>query len=175
MLFSGLFIWYGVYTSSYATEFHHAAKELNVLLGAFNTLLLLTSSLTVALSITAIMRNEVKRCIGLLILSLLMGSGFLVIKYFEWSAKFSHGIYPGGAHWGMEDKSALFFSIYYGITGLHGIHVIIGLIVLSIATYRVAIGMTNKDDFAWLENAGLYWHLVDVIWIYVFPLIYLVS
>lgn len=177
LLFSGLFIWYAVYLYYNGAAFHEAAKELNVFMGGFNTIVLLTSSLTVAMSITAVMRGEKGRCVGLLSTSIVLGLVFLVVKYFEWGAKFEHGHYPGAEglveHVGVA--GAQFFSLYFFLTGVHALHVIIGLIVLAIATTMVATGSLHKNDYSWLENAGLYWHLVDLIWIYLFPLLYLIT
>ena len=108
--------------------------------------------------------------------TILFAVGFLVIKYFEWSSKFHHGIYPGSPELLETGRGEnLFYSLYFVMTGLHGLHVLIGvalLTVILVMTYKKIIDSTN---FIKLENSGLYWHLLDVIWIYLFPLFYLIS
>ena len=176
ILFGGLFILYSVYRAKFPAEFHHAALELNTTLGTLNTVVLLTSSLCVALSITAIQKGEKKLSIYFLSATIFMAFLFLVNKYFEWSAKIHHGIYPNSpalADFSMGENT--FFGLYYVMTGLHGIHVVIGIIVLSIMLYLLTKDIINKTDFIKLENAGLYWHIVDIIWIYLFPLFYLIT
>lgn len=176
MLFMGVFIWYAQSVATYPLQFHHAAGELNTLIGAFNTLVLLTSSLTVAMSITATQRGHKKFALGLLLFSILCGLTFLVVKYFEWSAKFEHGYYPGGEHlMAMPVGIQTFFGFYFAATGLHALHVILGLIALLVATVMVAKDINKPGQVGFLENAGLYWHLVDLVWIYLFPLLYLVT
>jgi cytochrome c oxidase subunit 3 len=99
----------------------------------------------------------------------------MINKYFEWSAKIHHGIYPGSPHMKeIAPGESIFFSLYYITTGLHGLHVIIGILLLSWAWLAVKTDRVNRKDWLLLENVGLYWHLVDVIWIYVFALYYLV-
>ena len=99
----------------------------------------------------------------------------MVNKYFEWSAKIGHGIYPGSAHLKeMQPGEMVFFNIYYLTTGLHGIHVVIGALILAWAMGLIKTGRVHADDWVVLENAGLYWHLVDLIWIFIFPLYYLI-
>ena len=175
ILFGGLFLLYSVYFYTYADLFGEGGKELNRIIGATNTIVLLVSSFTVAASITAIQRHKKNQAIGLLLFSLGCGLVFLINKYFEWGAKFHHGIYPNSDR--LVDGPPglnIFFGLYYVITGLHGIHVIIGMILLAISLVLVIRGRVNAERFAMLENAGLYWHLVDLIWIFVFPLFYLV-
>ena len=176
ILFGGMFLIYSVYRFSYPDEFHLAAKELNVVIGAFNTVILLTSSLTMALSIIAIQRDKRTLSVFMQWITILLALFFLVNKYFEWSAKFHHGIYPGSEE--LLSKSSgeiLFFGLYYVMTGLHGVHVLVGIVLIS-----VMIGFTKRDtitsdNYVKLENTGLYWHLVDIIWIFLFPLFYLIT
>ncbi len=169
MLFSGLFILFAAYFSRYQTDFITGGKELNILFGTANTLILLTSSFTVAASITAIRKNE---ALGA---SIGLGALFLVNKYFEWGHKIEHGIYPN------SDKlnngpvgENIFFGLYYVITGLHGLHIILGLSVLITAAILIKRQKITAGHYVFLENSGLYWHLVDLIWIFLFPLFYLV-
>ena len=176
ILFGGMFIIYSVYRFQYADEFHIAAKELNTIMGAFNTAVLLTSSLTMALSIVAIQRNQKALSVLLQIITIFLALFFLVNKYFEWTAKFHHGIYPGSEE--LLSKSSgeiLFFGLYYVMTGLHGIHVIVGMFLIAVMTRMTRRDIITKDSYVRLENAGLYWHLVDIIWIFLFPLFYLIT
>lgn len=174
ILFGGLFIMYMVYRVEYSEQFHLAAKELNLALGTINTLILLTSSLTMVLSIVAIGRGSKKISILYLIATILLALGFMVIKGFEWGAKFSHGIYPGGAELAnLSNGEVIFFGMYFVMTGLHALHVLIGVVILSFMLVFLLRGKIDKDNYIKLEAGGLYWHLVDLIWIYLFPLFYL--
>lgn len=176
LLFGGLFFLYSVYRFMHQGDFHIAAKELNTLIGTFNTAILLTSSLSMALSITAIQRKNRKLSIFFQIITIVLALGFLVNKYFEWSVKFHHGIYPGSEQLLSKGSGEiLFFGLYYVMTGLHGLHVIIGMVLIAIMTRLTAKGIITHDNYVKLEAAGLYWHLVDIIWIFLFPLFYLIT
>ncbi|KAA3616581.1 MAG: cytochrome c oxidase subunit 3 family protein [Calditrichaeota bacterium] len=232
LLFGGLFIAYAVYRSVYPEAFQTAAANLDTFIGAVNTLFLLTSSLTVVIAIVALQKDKQKMAVWMIWATVLFALGFMVNKYFEWSAKIHHGIYPGSPEL-LADHSKgeiVFYNLYYTMTGLHGLHVIIGLIVFFFVLYfikrrpvvteempyeilknvrgtsRLAVvsekgeelgTVAQLDDkvelvdirltyepvaekrdprnFVKLENAGLYWHLVDVIWIFLFPLFYLIT
>ncbi|OHB25946.1 MAG: cytochrome C oxidase subunit III [Desulfuromonadaceae bacterium GWB2_53_15] len=175
LLFGGLFLMYAVYLARYPHEFAAAGRQLNWVLGMANTMILLTSSLLAAMAVTAVQRNEKRRAVGSIIGTILCASGFMVIKYFEWSAKIGHGIYPGSEllKSGAPGES-VFFSLYYLTTGIHGLHVLIGGALLGWVLSKVESGKINKEDYVLLENGALYWHLVDLIWIFIFPLYYLI-
>lgn len=176
ILFGGMFLLYSVYRFQYPDEFHLAAKELNTIMGAFNTAVLLTSSLTMVLAIIAIQRDQKTLSILLQLITISLALFFLVNKYFEWTAKFHHGIYPGSEE--LLAKSSgeiLFFGLYYVMTGLHGVHVIVGMFLIAVMTRMTRKDIITKDSYVRLENAGLYWHLVDIIWIFLFPLFYLIT
>ena len=174
MLFSGLFVLYAAYYSKYEQAFIENGKELNTMIGATNTVILLISSFTVAASITAVRRSEKRLCLGFIGASFIAGILFLINKYFEWGHKIEHGIFPGSSELAKGDPGKnIFFSLYYLITGLHGIHILIGLTLLAFSFAWVKSGRVNADKDAFLENSGLYWHLVDLIWIFIFPLFYL--
>jgi len=231
ILFGGMFLLYSVYRSRYAVDFHHAAGELNTLLGTINTLVLLTSSLTMALSIAATHHGNRKLALIMLALTIACGAAFMVNKYFEWSHEFAHGIYPGSEYLLAHPKGEiLFFGLYFTMVGVHGIHVLVGMGLLSVMFLKVmnqpnktvsfvaGHGLANADgghfavldkdgnavwksepidatiervdmktkywpvkerfhvaDFNQLENSGLYWHIVDIIWIFLFPLFYLIT
>lgn len=175
ILFGGLFVLYAVYFNRYTDDFIAGGLKLNRVIGAINTVILLASSFTVACSITAIRRQQKKLAIAAIIFSIACGLVFLVNKYIEWGHKFHDGIYPGSdvlldGPPGMN----IFFGMYYVITGLHGLHIIIGTILLGVSLVMVINGKITEHRDAVLENSGLYWHLVDLIWIFVFPLFYLV-
>jgi len=176
ILFGGLFVAYGMYRAMFPQDFHHASGELNVTLGVINTLVLLTSSLTIAMSITAIRLGKKVQAMALLSTTAVFGCVFLVNKFFEWKAKIHHGIFPGSPLLAQRHHGeALFFSLYYGMTGLHGLHVTVGVILMVIMLVFLARNKIRQDDFIKLENTGLYWHLVDVIWIFLLPLFYLAA
>jgi cytochrome c oxidase subunit III len=175
LLFGGLFILYGVYLNRYPEEFTTGGEQLNVLFGGGNTIVLLTSSLTVAVGISALQKGNKKLCLGMLGVTIAAALLFLVNKFFEWSIKIGHGIYPGSPHLKeMPHGESVFFGLYFITTGLHGIHVFLGAGILTWVSLLVRSGKVNQGDFVTLENAGLYWHLVDLVWIFIFPLYYLI-
>lgn len=176
LLFGGMFFIYSVYRFVNQEQFHIAAKELNTLIGTFNTIILLTSSLTMALSIAAIQRNNKQLSVFFQALTILLAFGFLINKYFEWSIKFHHGIFPGSEVLiNKPQGEILFFGLYYVMTGLHSLHVIIGIFLIGFMTRLTIKNVINADSYVKLEAAGLYWHLVDIIWIFLFPLFYLIT
>jgi cytochrome c oxidase subunit 3 len=176
ILFGGMFFLYAVYRFMNQEDFHIAAKELNTLVGTFNTAILLTSSLTMALSITAIQKRNRNLSIFFQVLTIILALGFMVNKYFEWTAKFHHGIFPGSEELlSRSSGQILFFGLYYVMTGLHGLHVLIGMVLIGVMTRFTVKGIINPDSYVKLEAAGLYWHLVDIIWIFLFPLFYLIT
>ena len=176
LLFGGLFIVYSVFRLRNPEAFHLAAHELNVFIGTANTAILLISSATIAMSITAIQLKNRKLSLILLSITILLGLFFLVNKYFEWGAKIEHHIYPGSeilAQRGQGD--VLFFGLYYFMTGLHALHIIVGLVFIGFVFVRIYNNKIDSGNFTLLENSGLYWHLVDLIWIFLFPLFYLIT
>ena len=176
LLFGGLFLLYSVYRSKYTADFHGSAAELDIFLGTVNTVILLTSSLTMVLSISALRKGH--RGLSSLFqgLTILLGVVFLVNKYLEWSAHIHHGIYPDSpVLLAMERGQIIFFSLYYVMTGIHGLHVLIGAGVIAGTLVFTTQGKLGPDNVVMLENTGLYWHFVDIIWIYLFPLFYLIA
>lgn len=175
LLFGGLFIVYAVYRFKNPVAFDLAHQELSIPMGLINTIILLVSSATVAVSISAIQKNDKKMTMAMLGITLLLALVFLVNKYFEWGSKFEHGMYPGSDLMNnLSNGDMLFFSLYFFMTGLHGVHIIVGMILLGITLFKVKTGAVNSGKYALLENSGLYWHLVDLIWIFLFPLFYLI-
>jgi cytochrome c oxidase subunit 3 len=175
LLFGGLFLVYMIYRFKYHDAFLHASYDLNVWFGGVNTIVLLASSMTVAMSITAMQKGNIKLSKNLIWLTIIAAGIFLVIKSFEWSAKFEHGLFPGMEHYNaMGNGERLFFFLYFFMTGLHALHVIIGAIFLYFIIRAIKKQKVRQDKYMFLENGGLYWHLVDLIWIYLFPLFYLI-
>ena len=175
MLFGGLFVLYAGFFHAHPEGFKAAGKKLDLVMGAVNTVILLVSSFAVAASITSLRRKNRKGSIAWLVFSLFLACGFLVIKYFEWGHKIHQGIYPGSDT--LKSGPAgenIFYTLYYGITGLHGAHVLIGMTLLLIAAVLIQKNTITPERYVVLDNCGLYWHLVDLIWIFVFPLFYLV-
>lgn len=175
LLFGGMFIAYAVYRYVYPEDFVTAALRLDPMLGAVNTIILLTSSLTVVLAITALQKSNKRMALFYLWMTMAMALGFLVNKYFEWSHKIELGIYPKGpALEAFTHGEKVFFGLYYMMTGLHGLHVVIGMAFLGFMMYFIHKNYQTADNHQRTENAGLYWHLVDLIWIFLFPLFYLI-
>ncbi len=176
LLFGGMFILYATHRYKSPADFYHASQELNVILGTLNTVILLTSSFSVAAAITAIQKGQSKLSIYLLTATIILGLVFLVNKGFEWGTKIEHGIYPNSPILLARPKGEiLFFGLYYVMTGLHGLHVLVGICVLSVMSILIAKERIGPAHFTPLENSGLYWHLVDIIWIFLYPLFYLIT
>lgn len=176
LLFGGLFLAYAVYRTLHPEAFHHAAMELNTIIGTINTVVLLTSSLTMVLSITVLQKNSRRLSALFIFLTIILAGVFMVNKYFEWSAKIHHGIYPNSPDMlTLPNGEILFYGLYYVMTGLHGLHVLIGMVLLGVILAGVWRRSITSTDFIKLENSGLYWHLVDLIWIFLFPLFYLIT
>lgn len=178
LFFGGLFVAYGVYRYLHPEMFYNVHLLLDVKMGALNTIVLITSSLTMALSIRSMQLGNRKQTLFLLGTTLALAAVFLVVKYFEYSHKFHLGQLPG--KWysfdGAEgDNPHLFFSVYFAMTGLHGIHVIAGMITIFWVMVRTARNEFSAEYYTPIEVTGLYWHLVDLIWIFLFPLLYLIG
>jgi cytochrome c oxidase subunit 3 len=173
MLFGGLFVLYAAYYYRYSQDFIAAGRETELFIGTLNTAILLTSSFTVASAIAAMKRESKKAVLVFLSITIILAMAFLVNKYFEWSHKFEHGFYPGSNKLANEMGKSMFFGLYFTLTGLHALHICIGIIVLSTCLGLTAAGRITAERINILENSGLYWHLVDIIWIFLFPLFYL--
>ena len=178
LLFTGLFATYFVFRYKYAGEFRMASEQLDVTLGAINTVALLISSLFVALSVETIKRDKIKETVLLLLATLFCGLVFCIIKYFEYGSKIHHGLFPSQlAHDSMSlsNGEILFFVQYFIMTGIHALHVVIGMGIWVYILVKMYKKTVSASYFAHLEVAGLYWHLVDLIWIFVFPMLYLAA
>lgn len=185
LFFSGVFVAYAVYRSWYPEMFKLASHQLDKTMGATNTVVLLFSSFTAAMAVRSAQVGNKKATGNYLLFTILCACGFLVIKYFEYTHKFHAGLLPGRYfHPHMDhlvpgsaplpDTASAYFSIYFMATGLHGIHVLVGIGVLVWIWLRNQRGEFSKEYFTAVDIAALYWHLVDLVWIYLFPLLYLV-
>jgi cytochrome c oxidase subunit 3 len=177
LFFGGLFTAYTVYRIQFPQAFTEASHHLDYIIGAFNTAVLISSSMTMALAVHAAQIGNRRRLVIFLALTILLGSVFLGVKVFEYHEKFVHHLVPGphfhfeGAH-GREAQ--LFFSLYFAMTGMHAVHMIIGIGMLSTLLVMSARGRFSPEYNTPVELAGLYWHFVDIVWIYLFPLLYLI-
>jgi cytochrome c oxidase subunit III len=178
LLFAGLFGLYAAYRSAYAADFAAGVAHNHALIGTGNTLILITSSFFVAWSIHVLRRRRPWACIASLLLAMLLGGCFLALKLAEYSGHLAEGIAPGEHYASSELPSQgarMFFTLYYVMTGLHALHVIAGIAILGWLVVRVARRRTTAERRTELELGGLYWHLVDVVWIFLWPLLYLTS
>lgn len=178
LLFGGLFASFAVYRWYYLAEFHHASHHLDWKLGMVNTIVLIFSSFTAALAVDAAQHGDNKKVTKLLGTTIACGCIFLVIKYIEWSTKYHHNLFPGtpgfnSAEFNQEYRT--FFGLYYCMTGLHALHVIFGMGILGWVVSKSRRNRFAPNYYTPVEVGALYWHLVDLIWIYLFPLLYLVG
>jgi len=184
LFFSGLFVAYGVFRNWYPEMFRAASHQLDKTMGAANTVVLLFSSLTAALAVRSSQLGKQKETSRYLIITIACAFIFLFVKYFEYKAKFDHGLLPGhyyapvAAHLHpgppLPTNGHIYFSLYFIMTGIHAIHIIVGIGVLFWVLHRNNKGEFSKDYFTPVDIVALYWHLVDLVWIYLFPLLYLV-
>ena len=179
MFFGGLFMAYLVYRHASPMGFQEASHHLNIFWGTFNTALLIISSLTMALAVRSAQTSQPRTTqVGWLIATMILGAGFLVVKYIEYSDKFAHHIVPGPHfQWeGIYPKPAeQFYSLYFAMTGLHALHMIIGLGIMAVITWMASRKTFDSEYYTPVEVAGLYWHFVDIVWIFLFPLLYLIG
>jgi cytochrome c oxidase subunit 3 len=177
LLFAGLFLGYTVYRYFYHEAFHEASRTLDVVLGGANTVILISSSLTVALAYHAVKQGKTKYAAGLIVFTILCALAFLGIKAVEYAQKFEHGSLPGKWYHNPHITAPganLYFTIYFLTTGLHAFHVIVGASVLAYVLRGLIKGKYGPKNTVAVELGGLYWHLVDLVWIFLFPLLYLI-
>ncbi len=178
LLFGALFTAYAFYRFLFADSFALASEHLGIAYGTANTFVLITSSFAVAMGLHFTRKGARKLALVALGVTLALAAGFLVVKGFEWADDFGKGIYPGRYYRGVLEAvpgASLFYTFYFLMAGLHGLHVVIGISILSWMTYRVATGYYHPGYDTPLELGAMYWHLVDVIWIFLYPLLYLVT
>jgi cytochrome c oxidase subunit 3 len=178
MFFGGMFTAYVVYRSWYPGAFAAASRHLDIVLGGFNTAVLIASSLTMALAVRAAQLGARRPLIWFLIVTMLLGGVFLGVKAVEWHHKYVEHHIPG-PNFHYEGPGAanvqLFFSLYFGMTGLHAFHMVIGIGILATLVYYASKGVYTAGYNTPVDLAGLYWHFVDIIWIFLFPLLYLID
>jgi cytochrome c oxidase subunit 3 len=179
MFFGGMFLAYTVYRSSYPNVFALASNSLNAVIGAVNTAVLLCSSFTMVLAVRAAQLGQRRAIIIFLILTLLLGMVFLGVKAYEWNEKFEEHHVPGPTFHlegtPLQGEAQLFFSLYFAMTGLHALHMVIGVGILSWLIFEAYKGKFSAEYMTPVDVAGLYWHFVDIIWIFLFPLLYLID
>lgn len=176
MFFGGMFLAYTSYRSAYSEAFAAASNELNIILGTVNTAVLICSSLTMALAVHSAQVNRTKPLVRFLSLTILLGVVFLVIKYFEYEHKFDENLVPGAFfvfRTDITNQAEIFFSLYFAMTGMHALHMVVGLGLLGYLNYAAMRRRYSAEYNTPVELVGLYWHFVDVVWIFLFPLLYL--
>lgn len=181
MLFGGIFAAYIFYFMNYQSDFQGAGATLNWKLGALNTLVLLTSSWTMAAAVRNAQLSQKKQMLINLGITLVCAGGFMVVKYIEYSGKLHDGVFfhiwePVGHYAALQDLefSQLFYRIYFTATGIHGVHVLVGMVLIAWLMLRGSKGHFHSGFYTPVDLVGLYWHVVDLIWIFLFPLLYLV-
>ncbi|MGE3800405.1 MAG: cytochrome c oxidase subunit 3 family protein [Candidatus Kapaibacterium sp.] len=181
LFFGGLITAYIIFRGLYPEVFLHGSHMLDWKLGGLNTLVLLCSSLTMAFAVHASHEGKPKAAFNYLILTILFGSVFLVVKYFEYKAKVDHHLIPGSASFtftegGVDPGHAqIFFVLYFAMTGVHALHMIVGIGIVAWIAAKVRNNAFTKDYYSPVEMTGLYWHFVDIVWIFLYPLLYLID
>jgi len=178
MFFGGLFLAYTIYYNMYTDAFKEASQHLDVMLGGINTGVLITSSLTMAMAVWAAQTSRQKLLVLFLSLTLVLAFVFLGVKAVEYMHKFHDGLVPGALFTydsPRRDQVQLFFFIYFVMTGLHGVHILIGIGVIAAILVMAIKGKFHAQYNNPVDVTGLYWHFVDVIWIFLFPLLYLIG
>jgi cytochrome c oxidase subunit 3 len=174
---------YAVYRAAYPRAFAAGSGRLDLWLGTFNTGILLTSSLTVALAVEALGSGRRRRAVGMLLATVVLGTSFLAVKAVEYSHKYHEQLIPGRSFMLADDHGGdisagnveLFFSFYFALTGVHALHMLIGVVVVAVLAWQVMREKYSAHYFTPVELAGLYWHFVDIVWVFLFPLLYLID
>ena len=178
LFFGGMFLAYTVYRMLYPQIFSQASNHLDIWLGTINTAVLIASSLTVVLAVHAAQENKRRVLFWMLLLTVVLGLVFLGIKFTEYHHKFEEHLVPGlnfdysGEH---GNQAAIFFSLYFAMTGMHALHMVIGIGVFLVLAWEARRGRYSSLYHTPVELSGLYWHFVDIIWIFLFPLFYLLG
>jgi cytochrome c oxidase subunit 3 len=178
MFFGGLFLAYTIYRNLHFTAFAEASRHLDIRLGTINTVILIGSSLTMALAVHAAALGKRSAIVAWLSATIVLGGAFLGIKVVEYADKFQHHLVPGptfefaGPH---ASQAQMFYSLYFAMTGLHAAHMIIGIPIIAVIALLARRGRFSAEYHAPVEYIGLYWHFVDIVWIFLFPLLYLIE
>ncbi len=178
LFFGGLFLAYTVYRSQYARAFAEASRHLDITLGTFNTAVLIVSSLTMALAVFSAATGRRRALLLFLIATMVLGGVFLGVKAVEYGHKFHDHLVPG-AHFRFPgpyaQQAEIFYSLYFAMTGLHAAHMIVGIGILTVLVLQARKDRYGPDYYTPVEVSGLYWHFVDIVWIFLFPLLYLIG
>ena len=183
MFFGGMFLAYTIYRTTFPVIFGLASSSLNLPIGATNTCVLLLSSFTMVMAVRAAQLGQKRMIIFFLIITMLFGFAFLGIKAYEWTEKFEEHHVPAQASFHLDGVTGpdqqghakLFFSLYFAMTGLHALHMVVGVCILSFIILQTARGTYSAKYYTPVDIAGLYWHFVDIVWIFLFPLFYLID
>ena len=183
MFFGGMFLAYTIYRTAFPVIFGFASSSLNLPIGATNTCVLLLSSFTMVMAVRAAQLGQKRMIIFFLIITMLFGFAFLGIKAYEWTEKFEEHHVPAQASFHLDGVTGpdqqghakLFFSLYFAMTGLHALHMVVGVCILSFIILQTAKGTYSAKYYTPVDIAGLYWHFVDIVWIFLFPLFYLID
>jgi len=178
LFFGGLFTAYIVYRSQFPFAFAMGSHELDITLGSINTAVLIGSSLTMAMAVWATQTGRRRSIVAYILATILLGGVFLGIKVVEYTAKFEHHLFPGpNFHWQGSDPAhvEMFFNLYFAMTGLHALHMVIGIGILLVIAVLAWRGSFSPQNHNLVEGIGLYWHFVDIVWIFLFPLLYLLG
>lgn len=180
MFFGGLFLAYVVYRNTYIAAFTEASHHLNYILGGANTAVLICSSFTMAMAVRAAQLGKKRALVTFLILTVLLGLAFLGVKAFEYHEKFVDHLVPGSSfEWkanpSLKGQVEIFYSLYFIMTGMHALHMVIGVGIMSYLIVRSMQGMYTPKYYSPVELSGLYWHFVDIVWIFLFPFLYLIG
>jgi cytochrome c oxidase subunit III len=176
LFFGGMFLCYLVYRHTYYASFAIASRHTIVLYGTINTAILLTSSLTMALAVRAAQLNQLRALVLLLCITVFLGLCFMTVKGFEYADDLKEHLWPG-PHFNKElpAQAQIFWWLYWSMTGLHALHVTVGVGLLSVIAWRAHRGRFSSIYHNPVEIAGLYWHFVDIVWVFLYPLLYLIN
>jgi cytochrome c oxidase subunit III len=179
LFFGGLFTSYAIYRSLYPDAFASTSAYMNVVLGGINTIILATSTLTMAMAVRSAQLSRTRSLVNYLSVTFLLGTVFLLIKGYEYYSKWSEHLIPGTgfqyANSQLEHHVQIFFFLYFAMTGMHALHMIVGMGLLVMLLVKAARGAFNSEYFTPVRMIGLYWEFVDIIWIFLFPLLYVIG
>jgi cytochrome c oxidase subunit 3 len=178
MFFGGMFACYFIYRHWYLQAFASASNQLDVVLGGINTAVLICSSFTMALAVHSAETGRRKPLVVFLLLTIVLGSVFLGIKFYEYHIKFEEHLVPGSSfrfEQSLARPAEIFFSFYFAMTGMHAVHMIVGIGLLTALIFRARRDRFSPIYHTPVELTGLYWHFVDIVWIFLFPLLYLLG
>jgi cytochrome c oxidase subunit 3 len=177
MFFGGLFTAYLIYRIQFAEAFQHASHHLDIFWGCFNTVVLIGSSLTMAMAVHSARISKKNAIAFWLVMTMILGAIFLGVKAYEYTHKWHEGLVPFNFFLDAPDAGyqRIFFSLYFAMTGLHATHMVIGMGIMVVILVEALRGSYTSRWYTPVEIMGLYWHFVDLVWIFLFPLLYLIG